>query len=39
MNFEHMPELTWPFGYPMALTLIIVSAVAPLWYLKRRGLI
>jgi magnesium transporter len=37
MNFEHMPELRWLFGYPMALTLIVVSAVAPLWYLKRRG--
>ena len=29
MNFEHMPELKWLFGYPMALTLILVSAVAP----------
>ena len=37
MNFEHMPELKWLFGYPMALTLIVISAVAPLWYLKRRG--
>ena len=37
MNFEHMPELKWLFGYPMALTLILISAVAPIWYLKRRG--
>jgi magnesium transporter len=37
MNFEHMPELKWLFGYPMALTLIVISAVGPLWYLKRRG--
>jgi magnesium transporter len=37
MNFKHMPELQWVFGYPMALTLILVSAVAPIWYLKRRG--
>ncbi|HKH27530.1 MAG TPA: magnesium transporter CorA family protein [Sphingomicrobium sp.] len=37
MNFEHMPELDWLSGYPMALALIVVSAVAPLWYLKRRG--
>ncbi|MCE5288413.1 MAG: magnesium and cobalt transport protein CorA [Nocardiaceae bacterium] len=22
MNFEHMPELTWAFGYPMALSLM-----------------
>ena len=37
MNFEHMPELSWLFGYPWALGLILVSAIAPLWYLKRRG--
>ncbi|NUT00735.1 MAG: magnesium transporter CorA family protein [Sphingomonas sp.] len=37
MNFEHMPELKWLFGYPMALTMIFVSAVVPIWYLKRRG--
>jgi magnesium transporter len=22
MNFEHMPELTWPFGYPLVLAVI-----------------
>ena len=37
MNFEHMPELKWLFGYPMALTLIVISAVVPILYLKRRG--
>jgi magnesium transporter len=37
MNFKHMPELGWLYGYPMALTLIVISAVAPLLYLKRRG--
>lgn len=37
MNFEHMPELRWLFGYPMALTLIVITAVVPIWYLKRRG--
>jgi magnesium transporter len=25
MNFEHMPELTWGFGYP--LTLLIMAAI------------
>jgi magnesium transporter len=39
MNFEHMPELEWLAGYPMALGLIVASAVLPIWYLKRRGLI
>jgi magnesium transporter len=28
MNFEHMPELGWIGGYPAALTLMIVSALA-----------
>ncbi len=37
MNFENMPELKWLYGYPFALTLILVSAVVPLSYLKRRG--
>ena len=37
MNFEHMPELEWLYGYPMALTLIVVTAVVPILYLKRRG--
>lgn len=37
MNFEHMPELEWMFGYPLALALMVASAVLPLWYLKRRG--
>ena len=37
MNFEHMPELRWMEGYPMALGLMVISAVAPLVYFKRRG--
>ena len=37
MNFHHMPELNWVYGYPVALTLIIASAVLPMWFLKRRG--
>jgi magnesium transporter len=37
MNFEHMPELDWLVGYPMALLLMIVSAVLPYLYFKRRG--
>src|SRR3954453_6051137 len=37
MNFRHMPELDWVWGYPAALVLIVASAVLPIWYLKRRG--
>ena len=27
MNFEHMPELKWMFGYPFALALIITTCI------------
>jgi magnesium transporter len=29
MNFKHMPELDWPWGYPMALGLMVISALVP----------
>ncbi|MFW6188127.1 MAG: magnesium and cobalt transport protein CorA [Actinomycetota bacterium] len=28
MNFEHMPELAWPLGYPVALVLMLVLGAA-----------
>lgn len=37
MNFGFMPELEWPWGYPLALAAIVVSAVLPYWYFRRRG--
>lgn len=37
MNFEFMPELKWTFGYPFAVGLMILSAVLPYFYFKRRG--
>lgn len=37
MNFEHMPELQWLLGYPFALTLILASAIIPLWIARKRG--
>lgn len=30
MNFTHMPELGWTFGYPLALAAMVVSAVVPM---------
>ena len=36
MNFKHMPELEWLYGYPFALALMLASAVLPILYLKRR---
>jgi magnesium transporter len=29
MNFKHMPELEWTFGYPYAVGLMICSAILP----------
>ena len=29
MNFKYMPELEWPWGYPMALGLMVLSALVP----------
>jgi magnesium transporter len=37
MNFELMPELRWPVGYPFALALMVGSAIAPYLFFKRRG--
>ena len=37
MNFEYMPELKWLGGYPFAISLMVLSAVLPYWYFKRRG--
>ena len=37
MNFHHMPELGWPLGYPMALGLMVVSALVPVLWFRKRG--
>ncbi len=37
MNFRNLPELGWEFGYPMALGLMVISAVLPYLYFKRKG--
>lgn len=34
MNFTHMPELAWLHGYPMALGLMVLSAVVPLAFFR-----
>ena len=36
MNFVHMPELHWAFGYPMALMLMALSSLA-VWVIARRA--
>jgi len=37
MNFEHMPELHWLFGYPFALLLMLVTGLLPLVWFRWRG--
>ncbi len=37
MNFHNMPELDWGLGYPFAIVLMIVAAILPYVYFKRRG--
>lgn len=37
MNFDRMPELDWLLGYPFAIGLMILSAILPYLYFKRRG--
>jgi magnesium transporter len=36
MNFKHMPELEWTYGYPAVLVLMVVAAVLPYLYFKWR---
>ena len=36
MNFKYMPELGWDFGYPLALSLMLISAILPLLFFKWR---
>ena len=37
MNFEHMPELRWEYGYGFALGLMTVVSLIMLWSFRRRG--
>lgn len=37
MNFTFMPELDWASGYPFALALMLLSALIPYAYFRRRG--
>src|SRR5947209_6533896 len=37
MNFHYIPELNWRYGFPLSLGLMLVTAVGPYLYFKRRG--
>jgi len=34
MNFKDMPELTWSWGYPYALAMVVITALLPLIWFK-----
>jgi magnesium transporter len=34
MNFHHMPELDWHFGYPLAIALMVLASALPYLYFK-----
>ncbi len=36
MNFRHMPELDWTFGYPLALGIMAASAGLLYWMFRKR---
>jgi magnesium transporter len=36
MNFKHMPELSWKYGYPYAIGLMVLLTVVGYRYFKRR---
>ena len=36
MNFKHMPELDWQYGYLVAIVLMITAAILPFVYFKWR---
>lgn len=37
MNFKFMPELEHPWGYPIAVAMMVLSAVIPFVYFRRKG--
>lgn len=37
MNFRHMPELAWIYGYPAAIAFMFVSGLIPFIYFRRKG--
>ncbi|MBS1816097.1 MAG: magnesium transporter CorA family protein [Acidobacteria bacterium] len=39
MNFQHMPELAWIHGYPMAIAAMLLTAIASYVYLHTRKML
>jgi len=37
MNFRYMPELIWPYSYPVVIFIMIAVAALLLWIFYRKG--
>jgi magnesium transporter len=37
MNFAHMPELHWVYGYPVVIGVCVLIVIFCIWYFKRRN--
>ncbi|MBQ8706799.1 MAG: magnesium/cobalt transporter CorA [Succinivibrionaceae bacterium] len=37
MNFQHMPELEWMYGYPFSISTMILSALLTYLFFKKKG--
>ncbi|MBS0243897.1 MAG: magnesium transporter CorA family protein, partial [Proteobacteria bacterium] len=37
MNFKHLPELDWEWGYPMAIVMMILSGLLPYLFFRWKG--
>lgn len=37
MNFHVLPELSWAWGYPLSLVLMVVAGISPYIYFKQKG--
>jgi magnesium transporter len=37
MNFHNMPELNWAWGYPVAVVVMVLSAILPYLYFRHKG--
>ncbi|HET6719108.1 MAG TPA: magnesium/cobalt transporter CorA [Rhodocyclaceae bacterium] len=37
MNYEHMPELQWEYGYAFSIGLMLASVILPFWIFRKKG--
>jgi magnesium transporter len=37
MNFEKFPEISWEYGYPFSLLLMLISVAVPFWFFYKKG--